>query len=397
MTMQNIELISVIIPVYNAEKYIVECVESILHQTYSNWELILVDDGSTDCSAQVCDDYAKNNENVYVLHQQNGGQTAARKAGVSIARGEYIAFVDSDDWVELDFLEELANSIRTTDGRYTLVSSDLIYNKRNGVISPDGGMAAGIYDRTKIEQQILPDFIYDLQKDAIVMRHTMPGMLFDARIMKEKIGLIDEKIRFDEDGILVCNILLAADKIKVIRYKGYHYRENEKSVSWSSDLSMIESLKLLKCAYYKLLSEYVEKEKIDEELARFIQLFAIRCTAHELGCHYVQRFVVPYEILTNDLQTIVYGAGLRGREFVGRIKKNNVFLIKHWVDKGYARFDESLNVESPEIIDKAQYDMILIAIEDRGVQRQVEKYLLGRGVPYDKIWPLESKYYFEHA
>lgn len=395
--MQNKDLISVIIPVYNAEKYIVECVESILHQTYTNWELILVDDGSTDCSGQVCDDYAKKNENVYVIHQQNGGQTSARKAGVFIARGEYIAFVDSDDWVELDFLEELVNSITTIDGRCTLVSSDLIYNKRNGVISPDGCMTAGIYDRAMIEQQILPDFIYDLQKDAIIMRHTMPGMLFDAKIMKEKIGLIDERIRFDEDGILVCNILLAAEKIKVIRYKGYHYRENKKSVNWSSDLSMIEALKLLNGAYYKLLVEYVKKEKIDEELAKYIQLFAIRCTAHELCCHYVQRFVVPYEILTNHLQIIIYGAGLRGREFVDYIKKNNVFLISHWVDKGYARFDKSLNVESPDIIDKAQYDMILIAIEDRGVQRQVEKSLLNRGVPYDKIWPLESKYYFERA
>lgn len=95
-------LLSVIIPVYNVEDYLVRCVESVLCQTYTNLEIILVDDGSPDGSGKICDDFAARDRRVKVIHKENGGLSSARNAGLDIARGEYITFVDSDDWVEPD-------------------------------------------------------------------------------------------------------------------------------------------------------------------------------------------------------------------------------------------------------------------------------------------------------
>ena len=93
-------MISIIVPVYNAEKYLNRCIDSILKQTFTDLEIILVDDGSTDDSLKICEEYQKQDDRIIVIHKDNGGSTSARKAGVRIAKGAYIAFVDSDDWID---------------------------------------------------------------------------------------------------------------------------------------------------------------------------------------------------------------------------------------------------------------------------------------------------------
>lgn len=100
-------LISIVVPIYNVEKYIPECVDSIIAQTYENIEIILVNDGSTDNSGSVCEEYAKKDARIKVIHKKNGGLSDARNAGIKIAKGEYIGFVDSDDWIETDMYEKL--------------------------------------------------------------------------------------------------------------------------------------------------------------------------------------------------------------------------------------------------------------------------------------------------
>ena len=104
-------LISIIVPVYNSSNFLRRCVSCIFNQTYKNWELILIDDGSTDGSAVICDEYTKEDERVKVIHQQNTGASFARKRGIDAAKGEYLTFVDSDDIVEDDYLERLYNAM----------------------------------------------------------------------------------------------------------------------------------------------------------------------------------------------------------------------------------------------------------------------------------------------
>lgn len=105
--MDCLKLISIIVPVYRAEKYLDRCVKSILNQTYINFELILVEDGSPDASGALCDRWAERDNRIRVIHKENGGASSARNRGLDIARGEYIAFVDSDDWIEPQMYEYL--------------------------------------------------------------------------------------------------------------------------------------------------------------------------------------------------------------------------------------------------------------------------------------------------
>lgn len=106
--------ISIIVPVYKVERYLHKCLDSILAQTFTDWECILIDDGSPDNSGAICDEYAQQDSRFRVIHQENAGVSAARNAGLDVAQGEWITFVDSDDWVERDFLECLYNEVERT-------------------------------------------------------------------------------------------------------------------------------------------------------------------------------------------------------------------------------------------------------------------------------------------
>lgn len=107
--------ISVVIPIYNVEQYLPQCLESVINQTYQNLEIILVNDGSTDSSSQICDDYKLTNSRIKVIHQKNGGLSDARNAGLNCATGDFISFVDSDDLLSLDFHQKLLNTLLEND------------------------------------------------------------------------------------------------------------------------------------------------------------------------------------------------------------------------------------------------------------------------------------------
>ena len=120
------DLISVIVPVYNTEKYLDRCIQSVLAQTYTNWELLLIDDGSTDSSGTICDQYAAEDNRIRVFHKENGGVSSARNLGLDNAKGEWITFVDSDDWVEPSMLKELLAIALDNDADY--VYCDLLFD-----------------------------------------------------------------------------------------------------------------------------------------------------------------------------------------------------------------------------------------------------------------------------
>ena len=115
-------LISVIIPIFNTDKYLNECAESVLNQTYTNIEVFLIDDGSTDNSPSICDGFAKKDDRVHVIHKQNGGQSSARNVGLNQASGDYISFIDSDDWVKPDMYSTLINQIQLYDADIAVCS-----------------------------------------------------------------------------------------------------------------------------------------------------------------------------------------------------------------------------------------------------------------------------------
>ena len=134
MIKEKKSLVSVIVPIYKVEDYLDECVKSIVGQTYKNIEIILVDDGSPDHCPQKCDEWAKNDLRIRVVHKQNGGLSSARNAGLDVAKGEYIAFVDSDDFITPDYVEVMYN--RICNDKSVGIVSGMIYRYTNGQTTP---------------------------------------------------------------------------------------------------------------------------------------------------------------------------------------------------------------------------------------------------------------------
>ena len=121
-------LISIVVPVYKVEKFLEKCIDSIINQTYKNLEIILVDDGSPDNCGKICDEYAKKDKRIKVIHQQNGGLSAARNTGITKATGKYISFIDSDDYIEKDYIELLYTTIKQSKADIAIGSHTVIYD-----------------------------------------------------------------------------------------------------------------------------------------------------------------------------------------------------------------------------------------------------------------------------
>lgn len=196
--MTNYEpLISVIIPVYKVERFLHRCIDSVIHQTYTNWEMILVDDGSPDTSGDICDEYAKKDERIKVIHQKNKGSSGARNAGLDKATGEWIYFLDSDDYIKKNALEGMIRYSK--EGYYDVVAGTAIRLLANEVFR-EGELPEEIDDIEKIRKMLLLDQL---------------GSMACAKLIK---ATIFEKLRFPlnrvrEDFYIVPHIFLRRKRL----------------------------------------------------------------------------------------------------------------------------------------------------------------------------------------
>ncbi len=173
------DLISIIVPVYNMEQYMERCVNSIINQTYSNLEIILVDDGSTDRSPAMCDEYALKDARIKVVHKANGGLSDARNAGLKVATGAYIGYVDSDDWVELSMYQKLYEACIENDAQVAVCRYAKAYQDR---IERGGNGRVTAFDRDGILKVYLSDMdeyvVYNSVWSKLFAREVVDGVLF---------------------------------------------------------------------------------------------------------------------------------------------------------------------------------------------------------------------------
>lgn len=220
--MKNTPLVSVIIPVYNVEQYLDQCMETVLGQTYSNLDIILVDDGSSDKSPRICDGYASIDNRVQVLHKENGGLISAWTAGVNIARGEYLTFVDSDDWIEKNMVEELVEY--ATGSSAEIICSNYVIEKteKQQSIKVKQSMEPGIYERDALEKELFP-VILGLEERRIHCSRCMK--LVSKELIVNNMKYVNPEVTMGEDMNIMFPAMLDAKRI-VILEEGffYHYR-----------------------------------------------------------------------------------------------------------------------------------------------------------------------------
>lgn len=210
--------ISIIVPVYNVEKFLPQCLDSILAQTYTDYELILVDDGSKDRSPTICDDYAARDNRISVVHKSNGGVSAARNTGIEAARGEYITFIDSDDYISPDYLEAFFQAASPA-----LPTDALIVHKG---IEP-------FFDDGSTDVHCLPDSAFPIRNpfeySELYLLLLGPCLkLYRRSIITESHVRFNTALSNGEDRIFVQDYLLAegCQRICVVNYMGYHYRRD---------------------------------------------------------------------------------------------------------------------------------------------------------------------------
>jgi glycosyltransferase involved in cell wall biosynthesis len=214
--------VSVVIPVYNVEKYLKQCLESVLNQTYKNLQVVLINDGSRDESGKICENYAQKDERVKCIHKENGGISAARNDGLKEIDGDYVLFVDSDDYIDQDLVETLLKEI---DG-FDVVASLTKYFNSSGVIKGRGEAPLKIdcldNDQAKkayMQGVIRPYFYGPVAK------------LYKTEIIKKNNILFDTELKVGEDIVFNLGFLRCCASAKVVDYGGYNVRVNETSTT----------------------------------------------------------------------------------------------------------------------------------------------------------------------
>lgn len=210
-------LISVIVPIYNVEQYIERCVDSIINQTYKNLEIILVDDGSPDNCPQICDEYAKKDNRIKVIHKENGGLSDARNAGMKIATGDYISFIDSDDWIDTSMFEDMLNQL-IEDGS-DVVSCGVKWVKEYGTL---------IRNVTVNESSVINR--YDAEKEIIVdgkLKQHVWNKLYRTELIKD---IPFEKGKYHEDVFWSYQIFGKVNTVSIMNDSYYYYVQRGNSI-----------------------------------------------------------------------------------------------------------------------------------------------------------------------
>ena len=248
----KIVFFSVIVPVYNVEKYINECIDSILAQTFIEFELILVDDGSVDESGVICDKYAEKDARIKVIHKENGGPVSARKTGLSITQGDYIISVDSDDYIDKDLFQNLVDIINLYQPDIVSYNFIRVDGKKKTIIPKT--FAEGLYTGNNLAQ-IRRRFIYD-NAAAFYKFGILPGVVIKAfkRELYEKYQIaVPDTIKCGDDFAVSVPAILDAEKIYISNVDGYFYRYNDTSITNSYDKNAVADLKNLIDYFDKVL------------------------------------------------------------------------------------------------------------------------------------------------
>lgn len=242
------QLISVVIPVYNAEQYIEQAVESVRCQTYHKLEILLVDDGSTDGSGALCDAFAGRDERIRVIHQPNGGLTAAWKRGVKEARGEYVGFVDSDDWIDPDMYEKLL--LEAEKQKAEIVCCGIHHIFEGGTHRPwddEMMLPKHVYTQEELAGEVYPVLLNDGSFMGRSLQPNRVSKLVRRQLILDNMDLCDDRVSVGEDFQFSLSIITEAERIAVLPgFLPYYYRVNEKSMTGGYDRDYLDKIKYMK-------------------------------------------------------------------------------------------------------------------------------------------------------
>ncbi len=226
-------MISIIVPIYKVEKYIRQCVESIINQTYKDIEIILVDDGSPDNCPSICDEYAELDSRIKAIHKENGGLISARKAGLDASQGEYVCFVDGDDFIEPDMYEHIADAVDTTNADCVITQFYFDYPQKPE--KSDYKLSRPFYTRDEIEMDIFPSMLFDNKYYCFGIFPNCWTKVFKRELLEKHLSDVDNRIRMGEDIAFTYPCIMQCQSLAFVDKALYHYRINPESMTKAYD------------------------------------------------------------------------------------------------------------------------------------------------------------------
>ncbi len=368
--------LSVVVPVYNIASYIDRCVESIVRQSYRNLEIILVDDGSSDGSGEKCDLWAQRDARVFALHRQNGGLVSARQAGVEAATGEYLAYVDGDDWIDEMYAEMLDLAVSCDADIVTL---GLVRNYAGHTIIHPENVAAGIYRGKKLEEEFWPRMIDSGQFFRSRVNGHITTKIYKTTLIKKFQMRLPADITIGEDAAVVYPCFLAADCVAVLDRNSYHYVMRAGSVMDSRG-GEEKSLKAIEDILNEAAERYEEKVPNIKRQFEWLMTYICLLTAPEKVLGSDKDGVNLYKGLKKTDRIVLYGAGRFGKALYRYMEDNKVCEILAWTDK--ARVKGIVPVEEAM---RQSYDKVVIAVLLADVSEEIKAELLRRGIESEKI------------
>lgn len=378
------EKISVIIPIYNTKLYVDACIRSVINQTYTNLEIICVDDGSTDGTSEILDEYAKLDDRIKVIHQENHGQSYSRKVGINAATGAICSLIDSDDWLELDMYEFLYHKMQNMQ---VDVACCALYMDKNGNKTVQANsVPEGTYFYDNIYK-----CLYDIENGKALLSWGYHIYLFKTDKIKKYVNQVPNDVEQGEDMIGTWSYLVNADSIYISNVPKYNYRlRNDSSSHKVNDKYLISVSK----AYIILKKEFESKEN-KNELMYILKnaFFNIIQDNTMLTTEKQPTFLFPYEVLDRNKKIVLYGAGIVGKSYYRQLMENHYVKVSLWVDRSFQEIgNDDYPVDDPAKIMDVEYDYILISGVNEDTQEKIRKNLVNNmGIAEDKIIVCKAK------
>lgn len=378
-------LISVIVPVYMTDRYTGACIESIMNQTYKNLEIILVDDGSKDMCPQLCDLYASKDSRIKVIHKENGGLVSGRKAGILASRGDYIGYVDGDDWIGPGYYQAMLDAIEDSNADIAVAgfSRDL-FNKSDRMLN---AIPPGIYKGESL------DFFYkNMISYGDFFNHGITTYFWNKLFRREAIFpfqlAVDNSFFVLEDGSAVFPAMLNSKCIVVTDNYAYHYRQREGSMLKSvADLKK-ESVRLKAVNDFLLnaIKDYPERYQLRKQVDDLmLSTYIVRCGGIKDICNKQDLSFIFNESLDGK-KVVIYGAGTFGQQMQSRLSLSKTTQIASWIDPDYWEYRRCcMDVDPISSILNVDYDYILFAGLDTNSKIKATSILQDYGVNPSKI------------
>lgn len=386
--------ISIIIPAYNAEDSLMKCINSILLQTYNNLQIIVIDDGSTDNTFNLSESLALKDNRIEVYHTENKGSVAARKFGLELSQGEYIGFVDSDDYIESNMFYALLELMVKHD--LDFIHSGYIeeHENKKSIIS---NFEELLVESDDIASKIKFIAKYVLSEDE---KHSITpsiwSKLFKAEFIKKCFLPLSDEQQYGEDFLCLCKCILESNRFMLYKKTMYHYVVKESSLSHVDyNTYMFREIGLW---YHliKLIEDYHCANSLKQELYYFLKRRMIHVLKKDT---FLRVPIIKYYFkninLIVDKSIIIFGAGCVGQDYYKQFSQYRRCNIVAWVDTNWNKYQlEYADVLGIDCITTLICDLIIIAVYNKEIARRIKANLIDMGINDTNIvWEKPGRYF----